>query len=81
MKTLKHASSTYKMLYLLNILSKEDCTKKEIIKKFTQSNYKINESSITQYVKQLLEHEVQIKITKQNGENVYIYFPVFVSMK
>lgn len=71
MRTPKHASSTYKMLYLLNILSKEDCTKKEIIKKFAQSNYKISESSITQYIKQLLEHEVQIKIIKQNGENVY----------
>ena len=65
------ASSTYKMLYLLNILSKEDCTKKEIIKKFAEYNYKISESSITQYIKQLKNHNIKIEIIKERGENIY----------
>lgn len=65
--------STYKMLYLLNILSKQNCTKNEIVRKFKQINIPITKTLINHYVNHFIENGINIetKINKSR-EKVYI---------
>lgn len=67
------SSSTYKLLFLINILTKSAQTKKQIAKIFEENNIKIAKSSITNYINKLIKNGINIT-TKTNGGNEKIYY-------
>ncbi|MBQ8636243.1 hypothetical protein IJX73_00120 [bacterium] len=67
------SSSTYKLLFLLNILSKGCHTKNQIIKKFESNNLKITKSLITNYINKFVNNNINIK-TKINEKREKVYY-------
>ena len=67
------ASSTYKLLYLLNLIITKDYTKAEIIKEFEKEGLKVTRSLITYYIKQLFKNGFNVKV-KINQKREKIYF-------
>ena len=45
-------TSSYKLLYLLNMLTQGECTKNQIVEQFEKINMPITKSLITKYVEQ-----------------------------
>mgnify|MGYP003571312352 CR=1 FL=1 len=64
-------SSTYRILYLLNLLNQKDYTKNEIVEEFSKIGEKITKPSINSYIKKLLENNIDIKVLNNKSSNVY----------
>ena len=64
-------SSTYRVLYLLNLLSQKDCSKNEIIEEFSKIGEKITKPSINSYIKKLEENNFKIEILNNKNSNIY----------
>lgn len=67
------SSSTYKLLFLLNILSKNCLTKKQIIEEFEKNNLKITKSLITNYIDKITKSGINIEV-KTNNKREKVYF-------
>ena len=66
-----HFSSSYKFLYLLNLLFEKDCTKKEFLKEFEKIGIKTSSSAINNYIDKLIKNGIKIEILKNKNKNVY----------
>lgn len=64
-------SSTYKILYLLNLLLKKDYTKNDLLKEFEKKGIYLNRASINSYVEKLKANGIDIETLKQKKENLY----------
>lgn len=64
-------SSTYKILFLLNLLSKKDYTKIEIQKEFEKNGLIVSKASLAGYFKKLSAQGIEISVSKDKKENVY----------
>ena len=64
-------SNVYKLLLLLNILHNKKATKKQIISEFKKENINLNKVSITHYIKQLEENNIEINVEFNKKEKVY----------
>ncbi|MBR5303351.1 MAG: hypothetical protein IKU37_00820 [Candidatus Gastranaerophilales bacterium] len=69
------ALSAFKILFLLNLITEKEQTKKTIIKNFENSDIKITPTLITNYIHKLIESGFDIK-TKINDKREKIYFIV-----
>lgn len=67
------SSSTGKILFLLNILSKDCLTKNQIIEEFNRNNLKISKSLITNYIDKIIKIGINIE-TKTNNKREKEYF-------
>ena len=66
-------TSSYKLLYLLNMLTQGECTKNQIVEQFEKINMPITKSLITKYVEQFSEYGIEIK-SKTNNERENVYY-------
>ncbi len=64
-------SSTYRVLYLLNLLSKKDLTKNEIVDEFSKIGEDVSKTSVNSYIDKLLKNNIDIKVTNDKNCNVY----------
>ena len=64
-------SCTYRILFLLKLLSEKDYTKKELLAEFKKNDIKISNSSINSYINKLKLNDININISKKKNENVY----------
>jgi len=64
-------SSTYKILYLLNLLSKKDYTKNALIEEFAKIGITVSKSSLSFYFNKLEKEGIKIVKEKAGGENIY----------
>ena len=67
------ASSTYKLLFLLNLIIEKDCTKNAIIEEFKNSEIKITRTLITHYIHILIQNGFNIK-AKINEKREKVYY-------
>lgn len=67
------SSSTGKVLFLLNILSKGYLTKNQIIEEFNKNNLKVTKSLITNYIDKITKIGINIEI-KTNNKREKMYF-------
>jgi len=67
------SSSTYKILFLLNLLTQKACTKKQIMEAFEKNNLKITKSLITNYIDKITKNGIVVSIEKY-GKNEKLYF-------
>ena len=65
-------SSTYKLLFLLNLLSSGEFTKNEILEKFKENNISITKSLITNYINQIINNDIKLNI-KINSKREKVY--------
>ena len=66
-----YSSSAYRILYLLNLLSKKDYTKNELIEEFEKKGIKLSSSTVSLYINKLVKNGVNISILKEKNRNVY----------
>lgn len=66
-------SSTYKLLFLLNLIIESEQTKKTIIENFKKSDINITHTLITNYIHKLVKNGFDIK-TKINAKREKVYF-------
>jgi len=65
-------TSSYKLLYLLNILMQNEYSKNEIIEQFNKVDVDIAKSLITHYIEQYAKYGIDIKNKiNKNRENIY----------
>ena len=69
-------SSTYRILYLLNLLNQKDCTKNEIVDEFSKIGEKITKISVNSYIKKLQENGFNIEILNIKNEKLYHLVPL-----
>jgi len=64
-------SSTYRVLYLLNLLTKKDLTKNEIIDEFSKIKENVSKTSISTYINKLIKNDFKIEILNKKNSNIY----------
>lgn len=63
---------TYKALFLLNLLSQRECSKKEIVEEFAKNQVEISKTSVTNYIEKLRAYN--IPVTTRRVKNTDLYF-------
>jgi len=66
-------SSSYKLLYLLNLLADGEHTKSDIIEEFRRANISVGRSLINKYIEQCDQHGIEIE-SKINAKRENVYF-------
>ena len=69
-------SSTYRVLYLLNLLTKKDLTKNEIINEFSKIKENVSKTSISTYINKLIKNDFKIEILNKKNSNIYHLEPI-----
>ena len=64
-------SSTYRILYLLNLLNQKDLTKNDIVDEFLKISENVSKPSINSYINKLIKNGFKIKVLNNKNKNVY----------
>ena len=64
-------SSSYRVLYLLKLLSKKDYTKNEIVEEFEKIGETVSKPSVNSYINKLIKNGFDIKILSIKNSNLY----------
>ena len=64
-------SSTFRVLYLLNLLTEKDLTKNDIINEFNKIGESVSKTSVIFYINRLMENGFNIQILNVKKSNLY----------
>lgn len=64
-------TSSYRVLFLLNMLYDKECSKNEIIEKFKKNNIKINKTTVSNYINKLKNSGIPVVIKQIKNINYY----------
>ena len=64
-------SSTYRILYLLNLLNQKDLTKNEIVDEFLKISENVSKPTINSYINKLIKNGFKIEVLNNKNKNVY----------
>lgn len=63
--------SSYRILFLLNLLYDNEFSKNEIIEEFKKNNIEIKKTSINNYIEKLKNHNIPVSVKKIKNVNYY----------